>query len=90
MARARFAKFARTLATLCANICRILKYEIRRPDCNFCRPIISYLIKQGRLFDIQMRIANNKGIGTTKKQAKSITLDQETVLWQYLLKKEGF
>lgn len=52
--------------------------------------IISYLIKQGRLFDIQMRIANNKGIGTTKKQAKSITHDQETVLWQYLLNKEGF
>lgn len=26
---------------------------------------------------MQMRIANNKGIGTTKKQAKPITHDQE-------------
>lgn len=90
MARARFANFAKTLATLCADISRIMKYEIRRSDCNFCRPIISYLIKQGRLFDMQMRIANNKGIGTTKKQAKPITHDQETVLWQYFLNKEIF
>lgn len=42
------------------------------------------------LFDMQMRIANNIGIGTTKKQATPITHDQETVLWQYLLNKEGF
>lgn len=39
---------------------------------------------------MQMRIANNKGIGITKKQARLITHDQETVLWQYLLNKEGF
>lgn len=39
---------------------------------------------------MQMRIANNKGIGTTKKQAKPITHDQETVLWQYFLNKERF
>lgn len=39
---------------------------------------------------MQMRIANNKGIGTTKKQAKPITQDQETVLWQYFLNKERF
>lgn len=87
MARARFANFARTLATLCADICRILKYKIRRSDCNFNNIIFN---KTRKAFDMQMRIANNKGIGITKKQAKPITHDQETVLWQFFLNKEGF
>lgn len=34
---------------MCAGICQYLKYEIGRPDCNFCRPIILYLLKQGRI-----------------------------------------
>lgn len=41
---------ARTLANTCAGtcICRFVIYEIGRPDCNICLPII-YLLKQERL-----------------------------------------
>ena len=71
-----------SLYNLCAALARYFKEDLGRPDLNFMNSNNAHFNRFKQCLDSLMKYVTELGIGSVKKQAKPISIEQERALWK--------